>query len=107
MWVDQSDGLIWDQLMVESIEWIFLSDRSRETWNYNEVGMDELTEKYVGARVEKEFLIDEEHGVVRKFVGSITHVHYIRNTNQYMMHVSYMSDSDSEDMEEWQVRDLG
>ena len=23
MWVDQSDGLIWDQLMVESIEWIF------------------------------------------------------------------------------------
>ena len=33
MWVDQSDGLIWDQLMVESIEWIFfLSGRSRETW---------------------------------------------------------------------------
>ena len=33
MWVHQSDGLIRDQLMVESIQPIFfLSGRSRETW---------------------------------------------------------------------------
>ena len=72
-------------------------------WKVDEGGQEDLTKKYVGGKVSKTFV--DLRGVERAFIGEITHVHFVQSEAQYMMHVSYLSDSDSEDMEEWQVKD--
>ena len=74
-------------------------------WCASEDGLDELTSKYVGGKVSKEFVCDDE-GNVRKYIGEVTHVHFVKSEAQYLVHVSYLSDDDSEDLEEWQVKDL-
>ena len=77
----------------------------RSAWNTSQDGLDELTRKYVGGNVSKEF-VDNSDGtsVLRKYIGEVTHVHFMRSESQYMMHVSYLSDSDSEDMEEYEIK---
>ena len=79
----------------------------RSAWNTSENGLDELTKKYVGGQVIKEFVDNNDDGTssLRKYTGEVTHVHFVRSESQYMMHVSYLSDSDSEDMEEYEVKD--
>ena len=76
----------------------------RAAWSTCEFGQDALTKKYVGAKVCKEF-VDDDDGSVREYTGEITGVHFVQSESQYMMHVSYLSDSDSEDMEEWEVKE--
>lgn len=75
----------------------------RATWSTTEDGLDELTKKYVGGKVSKDF-VDVENGQLRKYIGEVTHVHFVRSGSQYEMHVAYLSDSDSEDMEEWEIK---
>ena len=75
----------------------------RAAWSTSENGLDELTKKYVGGKVSKKFV--NENGSLRKYRGEVTHVHFIRSNAQYVMHVSYLSDSDSEDMEEHEIKD--
>ena len=48
----------------------------------------------------------DDEGNVRKYIGEVTHVHFVKSEAQYLVHVSYLSDDDSEDLEEWQVKDL-
>ena len=81
------------------------SQNVRAAWSVSEDGLDDLTKKYAGGRVSKEFVCDDE-GNVRKYIGEVTHVHFVPSESQYLIHVSYLSDDDSEDLEEWQVRDL-
>ena len=76
----------------------------RTAWACSEYGHDELIKKYVGAKVVKEF-VDDDDGSTRMYTGEITRVHFVPAESQYMMHVSYLSDSDSEDMEEWEVKE--
>ena len=45
-----------------------------------------------------------ETGDKRPFLGTVRYVHWVQSEGQYCMHVSYDSDSDSEDMEEWEVK---
>ena len=37
--------------------------------------------------------------------GEITHVHFVQNAGQFMIHVSYYDDDDSEDYEEYEVKE--
>ena len=74
-------------------------------WCASEDGLDDLTKKYVGGRVSKNFVCDDE-GNMRKYIGEVTHVHFVPSESQYLLHVSYLSDDDSEDLEECQVQDL-
>ena len=76
----------------------------RAVWCTTENGLDELTKKYVGGKVSKEF-VDGDDDHLRKYIGEVTHVHFVRSESQYMVYVSYLSDSDSEDLEEWKVKD--
>ena len=48
--------------------------------------------------------VEIEDGQLRKCIGEVTHVHFVRSASQYAMHVSYLSDSDSENMEEWDIK---
>ena len=73
----------------------------RLAWMINEHNEDDLTTKYGGKRVRKEFAIDEE---TTSFDGTITHVHFVQDAGQFMMHVSY-DDGDSEDYEEFEVKE--
>ena len=77
----------------------------RSAWNTSEDGLDELTKKYVGGQVSKEFVENNIDGTssLRKYTGEVTHVHFVRSESQYMMYVSYLSDSDSKDMEEYEL----
>ena len=81
------------------------SQNVQAAWSVTEDGLDDLTKKYVGGRVSKDFVCDDESNV-RKYIGEVTHVHFVPSETQYLIHVSYLSDDDSEDLEEWQVRDL-
>ena len=73
----------------------------RSAWNTNEDGLDEFTRKYVGGDVSKEF-VDNSDGtsVLHKYIGEGE----VTLFTQYMIHVSYLSDSDSEDMEEYEIK---
>ena len=72
-------------------------------WKASEKGKDELTESYVGKRISKIF-VHNEAGDKRPFLGTVRYVHWVQSEAQYCMYVSYDSDSDSEDMEEWEVK---
>ena len=74
-----------------------------EAWKASEKGKDELDKSYKGKRVSKQF-VHNEAGDKRPFLGTVRYVHWVQSEAQYCMHVSYDSDSDSEDMEEWEVR---
>ena len=71
----------------------------RAAWCASEDGLDEITAKYVGGRVSKEFVCDDE-GNVRKYIGEVTHVYFVKSEIQYLVHVSHLFDDDSEDLEE-------
>ena len=73
----------------------------RLAWEINEDDEDDLATKYVGKRVRKQFTVDDE---VSAYDGSITHVHFVQDSGQFMMHVSY-DDDDSEDYEEYEVKE--
>ena len=73
----------------------------RLAWKINEDDQDDLATKYVGKRVRKQFTVDDE---VSAYDGSITHVHFVQDSGQFMMHVSY-DDDDSEDYEEYEVKE--
>ena len=45
----------------------------RSTVHTSEYGLDDLTKKYIGGKVSKEFLCDDD-GNVKKYIGEITHV---------------------------------
>lgn len=68
-------------------------------WQASEKGKEELEREYVGKRISKKFTCR-----TRPFLGSVRHVHWVQSDAQYCMHVNYDSDSDSEDMEEWEVK---
>lgn len=74
----------------------------RHGWTRTEDGLDDYTKKYVGGKVSREFVYDEQ-GNTRKYVGEITHVHYLKGASHYVFHVVY-PDDDSEDLEEWEVK---
>ena len=61
--------------------------------------LDDLRKKYVGTTIVKSFR-DEERGVVRPYRGRCTDAFFSREDGHYLFHVSYDSDSDSEDMEQ-------
>ena len=73
----------------------------RVAWSINEDDEDDLTLKYVGKRVWKQFRVGD---VVTTYDGDITHVHCVQDVGQFMMHVSY-DDDDSEDYEEYEVKE--
>ena len=52
-------------------------------------------------RVWKQFRVGD---VVTTYDGDITHVHFVQDVGQFMMHVSY-DDDDSEDYEEYEVKE--
>ena len=58
----------------------------RAAWSINEDDEDDLTLKYVGKRVRKQFRVGDE---VTTYDGDITHVHFVQDAGQFMMHVSY------------------
>ena len=64
--------------------------------------LDELRKKYVGKRIAKRFR-DEARGVVRPYKGNCTDAFFSREDGHYLFHASYDSDSDSEDMEQWEI----
>ena len=71
-------------------------------WAASLKGKEALQKDYVGKRVSKNFCDDE--GNRRPYLGTVRYVHWVQSEAQYCMHVSYDSDSDSEDMEEWELR---
>ena len=73
----------------------------RAAWSINEDDEDDLTLKYVGKRVWKQFRVGD---VVTTYDDDITHVHFVQDVGQFMMHVSY-DDDDSEDYEEYEVKE--
>ena len=72
-------------------------------WSINEDDEDDLTLKYVGKRVRKQFRVGD---VVTTYDDDITHVNFVQDVGQFMMHVSYDDDDDdSEDYEEYEVKE--
>ena len=65
--------------------------------------LHELREKYVNQVLTKRFQDDDAGGIVRPYKGTITDVYYDQQDGQHMFHVTYDSDSDDEDMEQWEV----
>ena len=55
-------------------------------WSINEDDEDDLTLKYVGKRVRKQFRVGD---VVTTYDDDITHVNFVQDVGQFMMHVSY------------------
>ena len=51
----------------------------------------------------KDFKDDDREGEVRPYKGSCTDAFYSQEDGHYLFHVSYDSDSDSEDMEQWEI----
>ena len=74
----------------------------RHGWTRTEDGLDDYTKKYVGGKVSREFVCDAQ-GNTRKYVGEITHVHYLKDASHHVFHVVY-PDDDSEELEEWEVK---
>ena len=70
----------------------------RHGWTRTEDDLDDYTKKHVGGKVSREFVYDEQ-GNTRKYVGEITHVHYLKGASHYVFHVVY-PDDDSGDLEE-------
>jgi len=58
----------------------------RAVWCTTENGLDELTKKYVGGKVSKEF-VDGDDDHLRKYIGEVTHVHFVRSESQYQKNV--------------------
>ena len=65
--------------------------------------LKELQSKYVGKRVSKDFNDVDRGGDVRPYKDSCTDAFYSREDGHYLFHVSYDSDSDSEDIEQWEI----
>ena len=63
-----------------------------------------LRDKYVGKRVSKNFKDARRGGVVRPYKGECTDVFFSKDDGHYLFHVSFDSDSDDEDMEEWEIK---
>ena len=66
---------------------------TRSAWSINEDDEDDLTLKYVGKRLYKQFRVDDS---VTSYDGDITYVHFNQDAGQFMMYVSYDDDA-SED----------
>ena len=75
-------------------------------WKSSETGKDKLTESesYVGKRISKIFCTMSDEGDKRPFLGTVRYVHWVQSQDRYCIHVDYDSDSDSEDMGEWEVK---
>ena len=65
--------------------------------------IEELRAKYVGKSMAKNFKDEGRGGAVRPYKGRCTDVFYSKDDGHYLFHVSYNSDSDSEDMEQWEI----
>ena len=73
------------------------------SWRPSETGKDQLIDSYVGKRVTKKFVYNDV-GDKRPFLGTVRYVHWVQSEGHYCMHVDYDSESDSEDMDEWEIR---
>ena len=67
-----------------------------------EYDLDNLREKYVNQRLAKRFQ-DDDKDVVRPYKGTVTDVFYEKADAHYLFHVTYDSDSDDEDLEQWEI----
>ena len=47
--------------------------------------------------------MDDDQGKVRPYLGTVTDVSYSRDDGCYLYHIDYDSDSDDEDMEQWEL----
>ena len=65
--------------------------------------LDNLRDKYVNKRLAKRFQDDNNNGIVRPYKGTVSDVFYSKPEGHYLFHVIYDSDSDDEDMEQWEV----
>jgi len=71
--------------------------------DYVENNLDDLRRKYIDCRIEKDFH-DDNIDSVRGYKGTITSLQWSRDDGSYLFHVDYDSDSDTEDMELWEVK---
>ena len=71
--------------------------------NHLENDLNELRDKYDGARVSKPF-VDDNTGLVRPYGGNVDEISWSAQDGCYLFHVVYDSDSDDEDMEHWEVK---
>ena len=65
--------------------------------------LEQLRKKYVGKSMAKNFKDETRGGVVRPYKGKCTDAFFSKEDGHYLFHVSYNSDSDSEDMEQWEI----
>ena len=65
--------------------------------------LEQLREKYVNKRISKRFQDDKDEGNVRPFKGTVTDVFYDQSEGHHLFHITYDSDSDDEEMEQWEV----
>ena len=69
-----------------------------------EKNLDVLRDKYVNKRLSKRFR-DDKHPqkIVRPYRGQVTDVWFSKTDGHYLFHVTYDSDSDDEEQEQWEV----
>ena len=65
--------------------------------------LDKLREKYVNKLLHKRFQDEANPNLVRPYKGEVIDVFYSRDDGHYLFHVTYDSDSDDEDLEQWEV----
>ena len=71
--------------------------------DYVENNLDDLRAKYIDRRIQKDFK-DDSIDRVRTYKGTISSLMWSRDDGCYLFHVDYDSDSDTEDMELWEVK---
>ena len=87
-----------------------LSDRNPDPYSAHKLCQrtyDDFCDKYVDREIAKEFVDPNGDGVVKRvFRGVVTHVTRgeVKGTHKWLMHVQYDSDSDEEDLEEYEIK---
>ena len=69
---------------------------------YVENGLDDLRNKYLGAKITKPFF-DEAQQKVRGYAGEVTSIDFSTLHGCYLFRAEYESDSDTEEMELWEL----
>ena len=67
-----------------------------------ENNLDDLREKYMNVEIQKHFQDDEDN--IRLFKGHVDDVYFNRSEGCFLFHINYDSDSDSEEMELWELK---
>ena len=86
-----------------------LFDRNPDPYSAHKLYQRTYDDKYVDREISKEFVDPDGDGdgvVKRLFRGVVTHVTRgeVKGTHKWLMHVQYDSDSDEEDLEEYEIK---